>query len=117
MAGMLINRWVRLTPLLSALAIGAFASAGEPATLQLVKTIPLNGAAGRLDHMAIDAKHKRLFIANLSNNSLDVVDLEAGKLVKQIAGQKKIQGVAFVPHLNRIFVGNGVDGVCNIFSG
>jgi DNA-binding beta-propeller fold protein YncE len=98
-------------------AIAGPASAGEPATLQLVQTIPLKGAVGRLDHLAMDAKHRRLFIANLSNNTLDVVDLEAGKLVKQIADQKKIQGVAYVPHLNRIFVGNGVNGVCNVFSG
>jgi hypothetical protein len=58
-----------------------------------------------------------LFIANLSNNSFDVVDLKAGKLVKQIPDQKKIQGVAYVPDLDRIFVGNGVSGVCNAFDG
>src|SRR5207253_826625 len=79
--------------LLASLAIAQPVAAGEPTTLQLVQTIPLQGAAGRLDHLAIDAKHRRLFIANLSNDSLDVVDLEAGKLVQQIAGQKKIQGV------------------------
>jgi hypothetical protein len=66
----------------------AFASAGEPATLKLLQTIPLKGAPGRLDHLAIDNKHSRLFVANQSNNSLDIVDLKAGKLVKQIPDQK-----------------------------
>jgi hypothetical protein len=47
-----------------------FASAAEPPTLELLQTIPLKGAAGRLDHLAIDNKGARLFIANLSNNSL-----------------------------------------------
>jgi DNA-binding beta-propeller fold protein YncE len=89
----------------------------EPATLELVQTLPLKGAAGRLDHLALDAKGGRLFIANLSNNSLDSVDLKAGKLVRQVPGQRKIQGVAYVPDLGRIFVGNGVDGVCNAFDG
>jgi DNA-binding beta-propeller fold protein YncE len=93
------------------------ALAAEPATLELVQTIPLKGVEGRLDHLAIDAKGKRLFVANLSNNSLDVVDLDAGKLVKQVPKQKKIQGIAYVPDLDRIFVGNGDDGVCNVFDG
>src|SRR5262249_5832330 len=75
------------------------------------------GAGGRLDHMAIDMKSERLFVANLSNNSLDIVDLKAGKLVKQITDQKKIQGIAYVPALDRIFVGNGESGTCNAFDG
>jgi DNA-binding beta-propeller fold protein YncE len=36
-------------------------------------------------------------------------------MVKQITGQKKSQGVAFATDLNRIFQGNGTDGVCNVF--
>jgi DNA-binding beta-propeller fold protein YncE len=93
------------------------AAGGEPATLKLVQTIPLKGAPGRLDHLAIDRKHARLFVANLSNNSLDVVDLKAGRLVKQVPGQKKIQGIAYAPDLDRIYVGNGLGGECNVFDG
>ena len=95
----------------------AFAWSGEPVTLKLLQTIPLKGAPGRLDHFAIDNKHARLFIANLSNNSLDIVDLKAGKLIKQIPDQKKIQGVAYAPDLDRIYVGNGIGGECNVFDG
>jgi hypothetical protein len=71
----------------------------------------------RFDHLAIDRDGGRLFVANLSNDSLDVVDLKVGKLIKQLPGQRKAQGVAFVPELNRIYQGNGTDGVCNIFDG
>src|SRR5437763_1625708 len=118
MPGKRIINWITIILLLAVnSAVANPASAGEPATLQLMKLIPLKGAGGRLDHLAIDAKHRRLFIANLSNNTLDIVDLEAGELVTQIADQNKIQGVGYVPHLNRIFVGNGKDGVCNVFSG
>jgi hypothetical protein len=62
--------------------------AAEPATLELLQTIALKGKAGRLDPLAIDRKHDRLFVANLSNDSLDIVDLKAGKLLKQISEQK-----------------------------
>jgi DNA-binding beta-propeller fold protein YncE len=96
---------------------GEFAAAADPATLELLQTIPLKGAPGRLDHLAIDGKNARLFVANLSNNSLDIVDLKAGKLIKQIPDQKKIQGIAYAPDLDRIYVGNGIGGECNVFDG
>ena len=90
--------------------------ADNPA-LELVQTIPLKGPAGRLDHLALDKEHGRLFVANMANSSLDIVDLKAGKLLRQIPGQHKIQGVAYAADLDRIFVGNGEDGVCNVFDG
>jgi DNA-binding beta-propeller fold protein YncE len=93
------------------------APARQGPALELFQTIPLKGKAGRLDHMALDTKGARLFIANLSNDSFDVVDLKAGKLIQQIPDQHYIQGVAFAPELNRIFVGVGKDGICNIYDG
>src|SRR6185312_5977124 len=107
----------RLLLLAAMLAAVGPASAEEPKTLKLEQTIPLTGKPGRFDHLALDAKGKRLFVANLSNDSLDIVDLKAGKVVKQLTGQKKAQGVAFAPALNRIYQGNGTDGVCNVFDG
>src|SRR4051812_18724644 len=108
---------LRLPALLVALAAGTAATAAEPAALELVLTIPLKGAAGRVDHLALDARGGRLFLANLSNNSLDVVDLQRDALVRQIPGQGKIQGVAYAPDLDRVFAGCGADGVCNVFDG
>src|SRR5262245_32361981 len=108
--------WTTLAVALAALT-GPAVSAADSERLELVRTIQLEGAEGRLDHMAIDAKGERLFVANLSNNSLDVIDLKAGKPVKQIGEQKKIQGVAYAGDLDRVFTGNGVDGVCRAFDG
>jgi hypothetical protein len=81
-----------------------------------VQTIPLQGPAGRLDHLALDAGHGRLFVANMANASLDVVDLKAGKLLKQIPGQQGIQGIAYAADADRVFVGLG-SGSCNVFDG
>jgi len=60
--------------------VTAPAVADEPKTLKLEKTVALEGVVGRYDHMALDAKGDRLLVANLSNDSLDVIDLRAGKL-------------------------------------
>ncbi len=107
-----VARW--LTPLVLVLACAAAAPA-EPA-LELVQTIVLKGKAGNLDHLALDARRSRLFLANKANNTLDIIDLQAGKLMKQVPAQFGIQGVAYAPDLDHIFVGLGKDGFCNVFN-
>jgi DNA-binding beta-propeller fold protein YncE len=87
------------------------------AELELVQTIVLKGKPGNLDHLALDAKRKRLFLANKANNTLDVIDLEAGKLLEQKPNQTAIQGVAYAPEVDRVFVGLGSNGLCNVFDG
>jgi len=88
-----------------------------PSPLERVQTIALKGPVGGLDHLAIDSRRGRLFVANTSNNSLDVVDLKAGKLLKQVPGQARIRGIAYATDLDRVFVGNGSGGVFNAFDG
>lgn len=93
------------------------ATAGEPAPLERVKVIALEGPVGGLDHLALDAERGRLFVANTSGGTLDIVDLEAGKLVKQVSGQGKIRGLHYSAQADRIFAGVGSGGVCNTFDG
>jgi hypothetical protein len=100
------------------LLLGSPLSAADPASsLELVQTIQLKGKPGKLDHLALDRKRDRLFLADTSNGTLDVVDLKAGKLLKQVTGQSGIQGVAYAADLDRVFVGLGSGGLCNIFEG
>src|SRR4051794_1975490 len=89
----------------------------DPPPLERVQTIALRGPIGGLDHLAVDAKRGRLFVANTINGSLDVVDLKAGKLLEQVPGQGRIRGVAYSPEADLVFVGNGTGGVCNTFDG
>ena len=68
-------------------AVFAFkVSAQEMQALRLVQTIPLPGVKGRLDHMAVDLEKKRAFVAAVTNNSLEVVDLASGKVIKSLTG-------------------------------
>ena len=91
--------------------------AQEPATLKLTRTIPLPGVKGRFDHFAIDAKGHRLFVAALGNNTLEVVDIAAGKSLKSVAGLQKPQGVLYLRESNRIGVASGGDGTFKLFNG
>jgi DNA-binding beta-propeller fold protein YncE len=92
---------------------GAFAAD----SLELKQTIVLKGKPGGLDHLALDVKRDRLFLANKVNNSLDIVDLKAGKLLKQVGSQGGIQGIAYAADLDKVCVGLGSGGYCNIFDG
>src|SRR5262245_25204133 len=84
--------------------------AQDGGSLRLVQTIPLLGVEGRIDHMAADGKRQRLFVAALGNNTLEVLDLRAGRRVHSIAGLHEPQGVAYIPESNRIVVANGQGG-------
>jgi hypothetical protein len=53
--------------------------AAEIPTLRLLQTIPLPEVKGRFDHFAIDTKGQRLFVAALGNDTVEVLDLAAGK--------------------------------------
>src|SRR5262245_35853258 len=48
------------------------AQAPIPAPLQLEGKIALGDVSGRIDHLAIDLAHKRLFVAELGNDSVGV---------------------------------------------
>src|ERR1700739_3322390 len=63
------------------------------APLKLVQTIPLPGVQGRMHHITVDVPDKRLFVpANGdSQNSVEVIDLRAGKWISSIPGQSKPQ--------------------------
>src|SRR5258708_25187128 len=72
--------------------------------LVLVQTIPLPDVEGRIDHLAVDIKNQRLFMAALGNNTLEVIDLRAGKRIHTIRGLREPQGVAYVWQRERIYV-------------
>jgi DNA-binding beta-propeller fold protein YncE len=91
--------------------------AAEPATLKLTQTIPLPGVKGRFDHFAIDTAGKRLFVAALGNNTLEVVDLAAGKRIRSVSGMSKPTGILYLPDQNQVIVANGDDGTLKILGG
>ena len=84
-------------------------------SLRLERTIELPGVLGRIDHLSIDVKGERLFVAALGNNTLEVIDLKAGKRATTIGQLKEPQGVRYVAETDRLYVANGNDGSVRIF--
>lgn len=97
------------------LSVPSAASAEPP--LRAVADVPLPGVTGRIDHMALDPAGRRLFVAALGNNTLEVVDLREGKRTRSVTGFEEPQGLAFARGSNRLAVANGGDGSCVALDG
>ena len=108
---------VCIAALLFVVAIPGNLRAEPSSSLTLVQRIPLANVKGRIDHMAIDLQGKRLFVAALGNDTVEVVDLKAGRQARTISGLAEPQGVLFLPQKNRVYITNGRAGDCQILDG
>jgi DNA-binding beta-propeller fold protein YncE len=95
----------------------ASAESADKGPLQLEAKIPLGDVRGRIDHMAIDLKRQRLFVAELGNDSVGVVDLASRSLIHTIAGLDEPQGVGYEPSTGTLLVANARDGSVKLFEG
>lgn len=82
----------------------------DTSPLVLESRIPLANVKGRIDHLAIDLQQNRLFVAELGNNTVDVINLATGKVVHRIDGLKEPQGLGFLPDRHLLAIANGGDG-------
>src|SRR5437899_12772628 len=97
---------------------GSKVSAQQPAPrrepMVVTNRVPLPGVVGRLDHLTIDNKHRRVIVAALGNNTVEVAGGFSLKDIHSIPGQDGPQGVLYVPEIDRLLVANEV-GTVNIY--
>jgi DNA-binding beta-propeller fold protein YncE len=92
-------------------------TAREILPLQLEEQIPVPSVAGRLDHFTADAKRRRLFVSALGNNTVEVIDVFAGRVVHSIKGLAQPQGPLYVPGVDKLYVANAEDGKVKVYDG
>ena len=85
--------------------------------LVLEREIPLDRVSGRIDHMAIDLERRHLAVAELGNNTVDLIDLNNSRVLNRISGLDEPQGIAFVPSSDLFAVASGGDGSVKLFKG
>jgi DNA-binding beta-propeller fold protein YncE len=93
------------------------AAAREFSTLQLEEEIPVKQVAGRLDHFTADAKRRRLIVSALGNNTVEVIDVFAGRVIQSIKGLNEPQGPVYVPGFDKLYVASAGDGKVRVYSG
>jgi len=87
----------------------------EPLVLQA--KIALGDVRGRIDHLAVDVNRQRLFVAELGNDTVGVVDLKARSIVLTLTGLKEPQGIGYVASTDTLYVANAADGKVRLFHG
>jgi YVTN family beta-propeller protein len=102
---------------LALLSSAALSAPSDQRPLQLDAKIPLGDVRGRIDHMAVDVKRQRLFVAELGNDTVGVVDLANQKLIRTIPGLNEPQGVGYEPSTDTLFVANAGDGSVRLLDG
>jgi len=112
-----ITSMIHIAALAFAWAAVSAGPAGATEPLVLEAKIPLGNVSGRIDHMAIDLGRKRLFVAELGNNSVGIVDLKERKVVRRIPGLREPQGVGYDPATDTLYVANPGDGSARLFEG
>ena len=85
--------------------------------LVLEAKIPLGAVSGRIDHFAVDLARQRLFVAELGNNSVGVLDLAAGAVMHRIAGLKEPQGIGYLQRTDTLYIANADDGAVQLYRG
>jgi DNA-binding beta-propeller fold protein YncE len=85
--------------------------------LLLERKIPLGEVRGRIDHLAVDLKRNRLFVAELENDAVAAVDLDTYRLTHVISDLHKPQGLGYDRATDTLYVANGGDGTVALFDG
>ena len=97
-------------------ATGA-AGAQATAPLAVESRISLGEVRGRIDHLALDVSRQRLYVAELGNDTVGVVDLRERKLIRTLTGLKEPQGIGYVASTDTVYVANSYDGSVRPFQG
>ena len=92
-------------------------SAATAAPLEPAGTMAMPGVKGRIDHLAVDVAGKRLFVAALGNDTVEVFDLGTNKHLRSLRGFGEPQGVLYVTSSHRLFVANGSADRVDILDG
>lgn len=90
----------------------ASAALTAPNGFKVQKEIAIGGEGG-WDYLTMDSVARRLYVSH--GNRVEVVDVDAGKVVGQIPDTPGVHGIAIAPELNRGFISNGRGNNATIF--
>jgi YVTN family beta-propeller protein len=90
--------------------VAASAFAGEG--YKVVNKIKIGGTGG-WDYLTLDSPSRRLYVSH--GGIVEVVDLNAGKVVGQITQLHGVHGIAVAPEVNKGFISNGQSNSVTVF--
>jgi DNA-binding beta-propeller fold protein YncE len=113
-----LARWFRCAiHALLGLLVNSQCAWAQVSGLELEAKIPLGDIRGRIDHLAVDLGRQRLYVAELGNDSVGVLDIKAHRTIRTLMGLREPQGIGYVPSTDTLYVANAKDGVVRLFHG
>src|SRR5260370_32476343 len=82
--------------------------------LSLSGRIELPNVNGRIDHFSADTKGKRLFMSELGNNTVEVLDVDSGNRIRPLTDLDEPHGAYSDSSTNRLFVACAKDGTTKV---
>src|SRR6478672_7272605 len=92
-----------LLALVALLCVTTFVHADEK-KYEVAKTFNIGGEGG-WDYVTVDPANHKLYVTRSTHTQ--VIDENDGKVLADIAGQKRSHGTAIVPEVNRGFISDG----------
>jgi DNA-binding beta-propeller fold protein YncE len=90
------------------------ARAQPSAPLRQIATVALPNVAGRIDHLAFDPENRRLFVAALGNDTVEVLDAANNVHLRSLTGFHEPQGIAVASDFGAVAVANGDTGTLQL---
>ncbi len=98
----------------AATTFGMYARPASP-TLKKVKEYDLPGPSGkRFDYLTIDSNDHYLISAHLAANQTYVIDLHSDKVLATVTDTPGVEGVEYVPELNKLYTSNAGDNTIGV---
>jgi DNA-binding beta-propeller fold protein YncE len=83
-------------------------------SLKQIATIALPRVEGRIDHLGFDSEHRRLFVAALGNNTVEILDAANNVHLRSLTGFHEPQGIAVAPDFGAVAIANGETGTLQL---
>ena len=78
--------------------------------------LPAHHGPGGFDHAAVHRSRRQLYVAHTANNTLDVIDCEAGKYLRSIPHLEAVAGALVSEEHDLVFTSNRGENTVGIFS-
>src|SRR5262245_30482047 len=102
----MMNRLFAAVIVLSSLcSSGHAAPPVEP--LKLIQSTTIPNLRGRFDHLALDTKRNRAYVAAMADNQIVAVDLDQGRVRKVIPSISQPQGMMYLADFDVVVATSG----------
>jgi DNA-binding beta-propeller fold protein YncE len=98
------------------LAVGismAQTAAAIKTNYQVIARYAIGGSDIGYDYLRVDSARRRLYVAHATR--VEVLDIDAGRKVGEIAGMQGVHGIEIVPALEKGYISDGLDRAVRVF--